>query len=80
MSRTLNSAWHASAWPTPVLDPQTPADAVRNLRHTLAVFGDRETDSTLLIMATSNIYGAGIRTGLTWRDLELIAEALDDAP
>lgn len=70
----------APSWPEPISDPQTPADAIQNLQHTLAVFGQQGPGPGWLVMATSNIYGPRIRTGLTWRDLELIAEALDDIP
>lgn len=64
------------SWPASVFDPQTDADAVQNLRHTLALFDDNE-DDRLVLMATSNIYGDGVRTGLTMRDLRLLLARLD---
>ena len=52
--------------------PTTPTEA---LAHTLAVLRDRP-DSELVVMATSGVYGDGIRTGLTLGDLRAIAGRL----
>jgi hypothetical protein len=55
-------------WPDPVSDP---------IGHTLAVYGGAPPDD-FVIVATSNVYGDGVRTGITWGDLrrqrELILE------
>ncbi|MEV6548030.1 hypothetical protein AB0M57_04880 [Streptomyces sp. NPDC051597] len=49
-----------------------PATAVEALAHVLAVYAD-EPDDRLMIEATNNIYGQGVRTGLTMGDLREIA-------
>jgi hypothetical protein len=56
-------------------NPQ-PVDARSALAHTLRFFAD-EADSKLVVMATSNVYGDGVKTGLTWGDLRAIALQLD---
>jgi hypothetical protein len=61
------------SWTDPVSDPQSFGDARANLEHTLQVYGD-DADDRMVLMATGNVYGDGIRTGLTLRDLRLIAE------
>jgi hypothetical protein len=48
--------------------PATPYEA---LAHTLAVFADAP-DDRVLIQATSNVYGEGVRTGLTMGDLRAL--------
>lgn len=58
-------------WGDPVLNPQSFGDARANLEHTLALF-DGEPDDRMVLIATSNVYG-DFRTGLTMRDLRLIA-------
>lgn len=60
-------------WTDPVADPQTQGDARANLEHTLQLFHDAP-DEQFVLMATSNVYGPNVRTGLTMRDLRLIAE------
>ncbi|MFI8084345.1 hypothetical protein ACIF6L_26525 [Kitasatospora sp. NPDC086009] len=45
--------------------PTTPAEA---LAHVVAIYDD-EPDDRMMIHATSNIYGPGVRTGLTMGDL-----------
>lgn len=50
--------------------PQHWSDAVA---HILEVYRD-EPDDRLMIEATNNIYGPGIRTGLTMGDLRRIGE------
>jgi len=52
-----------------------PADALEALAHVLKVFAD-EDDSSLVVEATNNIYGQGVRTGLTMGDLREIAARL----
>ncbi|MER5378474.1 hypothetical protein [Streptomyces sp. NPDC002553] len=49
--------------------PTTPLEA---LHHTLAVYED-QPDSRMVLEATSNIYGDGIRTGVTIGDLRALA-------
>ena len=68
-------------WTEPVANPQTFGDARANLEHTLQVFGNPEPDDDdrMVLMATSNVYGPGVRTGLTWRDLRLIAKHIGAA-
>jgi len=63
-------------WPEPVLDPKTIDDACANLKHTLALFDPAVDPDRMVLMATSNIYGRNVKTGLTMRDLRLIAEHL----
>lgn len=55
-----------NAWPTP---PDNPTDA---LKHVLSLFDDTPDDD-FVVVATSGIYGPGVRTGLTWGDLRAIA-------
>jgi len=62
-------------WTRPVLNPTTFEDARTNLEHTLQIFHDSEDERNVL-MSTSNIYGDGIRTGLSYGDLRLIARHL----
>ena len=56
-----------------------PADALEALAHVVKVYAD-EHDSRLMIEATNNIYGQGVRTGLTIGDLREIAGRLGVAP
>jgi len=56
------------AQPTP---PTTPVDA---LLHTIALSGQNDDD--FAVIATSNVYGHGVRTGLTWGDLRALAAQL----
>lgn len=51
-------------------------DPVARLRHTLDVYGDDARDDEWVKIATTGIYGQGIKTGLTWGDLRAIAERL----
>lgn len=53
-----------------------PADALEALAHVLKIYAD-EHDSRLMIEATNNIYGPGVRTGLTMGDLRAIAAQLN---
>lgn len=48
--------------------PTTPAEA---LAHVVKVYAD-SADEALVIMATSNVYGDGVRTGLTMGDLRAL--------
>lgn len=64
------------SWPTPVLSPLDAEDAIQNLRHTLALFSEVE-DDRMALQATGNVYGPGIKTGLTFRDLRLILAVVD---
>jgi hypothetical protein len=63
------------SWTKPVPNARTYEDARANLEHTLQVFADSENDR-LILMTTSNIYGPGVRTGLTMGDLRLIAQMI----
>lgn len=65
-------------WTEPVTDPQTFEDARDNLEHTLQIYTDHE-DDRMILMATSNVYGPGVRTGLTMQDLRLIAKQIGAA-
>ncbi|MGX1254175.1 hypothetical protein RKD48_006686 [Streptomyces ambofaciens] len=56
-----------------------PADALEALTHVLKVYAG-EPDSRLMIEATNNIYGSGVRTGLTIGDLRKIANRLGVNP
>ena len=55
--------------------PHPGDDPVARLRHTLDVY-DNQPDDEFAIMATSGMYGDGVRTGLTWGDLRAIADRL----
>lgn len=48
--------------------PTTPAEA---LAHVVKVYADTP-DETTMIMATSNVYGDRVRTGLTMGDLRAL--------
>jgi len=52
-----------------------PANELEALAHTLAVYADTP-DSRMVVTATSNVYGDGVTTGLTFGDLRKIAERL----
>lgn len=56
-----------------------PAGALEALAHVLKVYAD-EHDSRLMIEATNNVYGRGLRTGLTMGDLREIAARLGVHP
>lgn len=62
-------------WTNPVLNPKTFEDARTNLEHTLQVCSDNE-DGRMVLVATGNVYGPKIYTGLTMRDLRLIAQVI----
>jgi hypothetical protein len=47
-----------------------PSDPVA---HTLSVYAE-EPDEAFVIVASGNIYGDGVRTGLTWGDLRRLAK------
>jgi hypothetical protein len=53
-------------------------DPKNGLAHTLAVFAD-EPDESFVVVATGNIYGPGIRTGLTWGELRRVAAEVGGA-
>lgn len=57
-------------WPNP---PANPTDA---LLHTVDMFAD-QPDDEMAVIATSNVYGPGVRTGLTWGDLRKLAAILN---
>jgi hypothetical protein len=52
-----------------------PRTALEALDHTLAVYAE-ESDDRMVLVATSNIYGQGVRTGLTLGDLRALQLAL----
>ena len=52
-------------YPDPLWEP---------VAHTLAVYADTP-DEAYVIVATSNVYGKGVTTGLTWGDLRRLAAA-----
>ena len=58
-----------------VADNPPPADAVSALTHTLKLFAE-QPDGEFVVTATSNVYGDGVQTGLTWGDLRAIARQL----
>lgn len=58
---------------------EEPTDGLEALGHVLRVYAD-ENDSRLMIEATNNIYGQGVRTGLTIGDLRDIASRLGVTP
>lgn len=51
--------------------PEPGADPIDRLQHTVSVFNE-EPDNEWAIIATGNIYGQGVRTGLTWGDLRTL--------
>ena len=51
-------------------------DPEDGLAHTLSVFADTPDDK-YIVVASHNVYGEGIRTGLTWGELRRIAAQLD---
>lgn len=55
--------------------PTTPTEA---LAHVLCAFAE-QPDEAYVLTATSNIYGEGVRTGLTYGDLRAIQRQLDAA-
>jgi hypothetical protein len=55
--------------------PTTPVEA---LVHVVAVW-EGEPDDRMMIDATSNVYGPGIRTGLTLGDLRALAQLINPA-
>jgi hypothetical protein len=55
-----------------------PANAIEALDHVLAVFAD-QPDLSLVVEATSGIYGDGVRTGLLMRDLRDLRATLTEA-
>lgn len=56
----------------PDLDLHTP---LGRLRHTLANYEDMP-DGAIAIMATHNVFGPDVTTGITWGDLRKIAKEL----
>jgi len=55
--------------------PHPGTDPVARLRHTIELF-DNQPDDEFVVQATSNMYGQGERTGLTWGDLRALADRL----
>ena len=55
--------------------PQPGDDPVARLQHTLDLF-DNQPDGEFVVIATSGMYGDGVRTGLTWGDLRKLADQL----
>ncbi len=55
--------------------PQPGDDPIEHLRHVVAVYHDTPADDYVLI-ASSNIYGDGVRTGLTHGDLRALLQRL----
>lgn len=54
-----------------------PVSAYERLTHTVQAF-EGTPDSEFAIVATSNVYGEGVKTGLTWGDLRALATALSE--
>ncbi|MEU7240279.1 hypothetical protein [Streptomyces sparsogenes] len=52
-----------------------PATPIEALNHVLRVYAD-EPDSRMVMEATNNIYGDGVRTGLTMGDLRALRAKL----
>ncbi|MFF7411602.1 hypothetical protein [Streptomyces lydicus] len=50
---------------------EAPANPTEALDHVLAVFADAP-DDRIVLEATNNIYGPGVRTGLTMGDLRAL--------
>jgi hypothetical protein len=55
-----------------------PANPIEALAHVIAVW-DGEPDSRMVLDATSNIYGRGVRTGLTLGDVRALGSLADFA-
>lgn len=53
--------------------PTTPVEA---LKHVVSIFAD-EADDVMVVLATRNIYGKGVATGLTWGDLRAILKEIE---
>jgi hypothetical protein len=56
--------------------PRPGNNPVDHLRHIVEVFADSDPDEWV-VMASSNAYGPGVRTGLTRGDLAAILALLD---
>jgi hypothetical protein len=56
-------------------NPHPGSDPIARLRHTLDIYVD-QPDGEWVTVATSNLYGDGEKTGLTWGDLRAIAERM----
>ncbi len=52
-----------------------PVGTTENLQHTLKIFSD-VPDDRFVVIATSNVYDDGTKTGLTFGDLRAIAQEL----
>jgi hypothetical protein len=48
-----------------------PTNALAALAHVVAVY-DATPDDQTMVLATSNVYGDGVRTGLTMGDLRVL--------
>ena len=53
-----------------------PSNAIQALAHVVAVY-DSTPDDQMVLQATSNIYGDGVRTGLTMGDLRILLGLID---
>lgn len=54
-----------------------PVSAYDRLTHTVQAF-EGTPDSEFAIVATSGVYGQGVKTGLTWGDLRALVTALSE--
>lgn len=59
--------------------PEPGDDPISHLRHTLAGYTESQDDG-MPISCTYNVYGDGVRTGLTWGDLRAILAMIDALP
>lgn len=55
--------------------PYPGTDPVARLNHVVEVFAGTDPDE-LAVMATSNVYDDGVKTGLTFGDLKALADLL----
>lgn len=53
-----------------------PVTSLQRFLHTMSVYEEADGD-TMVIQATGNIYGEGVRTGVTWDDLRVIAGIIE---
>ncbi|MCK9901309.1 hypothetical protein [Glutamicibacter sp. V16R2B1] len=54
-----------------------PVSAHERLTHTVQAF-EGTPDSEFAVVATSGVYGEGVKTGLTWGDLRALLAALPE--
>jgi hypothetical protein len=55
--------------------PRPGDDPIERLQHVNRVYAGQEGES-MAVMATSNIYGHGVTTGLTFGDLAVLEDAI----